>query len=199
MNETVVLVSLIIGFLAITVFALGALLVVRRRDRDREKVKSIEKSIAELDATLDSALTEINKLGSIVLKEMEEKHKAMMFLYSIVDDKHKEIIESSDSDVVSEKLAQYMEAYNERLESIAASAAAIPPHVVETPPLEEPPEYIPPPPPLKVRKRPNFTNPRHKKVWELREQGQKVPDIAKELGMGQREVKLILDMADRAS
>ena len=220
MNETIILVMLIAAFFAITVFSLVAMLILRHKEKNREYVKNIDKAIADLDAALDTAVNEINKLGVIVQNELDEKYKAMLFLYNLVEDKQKEMAESADSNVVSEMLANYLETHGSAIqlmdgapsEDVNAVAAigdgnnAVGIAVAQTDVFIGESEGninnigdMGDSPSLVVKKHPRFVNPVHKRIWEMREQGRSLPDIAKDLGMGQGEVKLILDLADRAS
>lgn len=201
MNITVVLVALIVGFVVITVFSLMSLLFVRRREREKDAARAkedterITKTIEELDAALDEALNEINRLGALVNKEIEEKHKAMLFLYNLVEDKQKEIEESADSEVISEMMQKYIETHGEKLKlmsvpmvAAAAGGAAVSADtaaVLANAPEETPAEPVKPP---------TFANAKHKQIWEMSQGGQKPADIAKELGIGQGEVSLILNI-----
>ena len=204
MEISIILVILIICFSAITIFSLGAMLVMRRREQGRKDSAEIGKSIADLDAALDASIAEINKMGASVLKEIDEKYQAMLFMYNLMEDKQKELTnevwknseghsEALDGDVVSEMVAQYIEAHSAKLRLIRDESDAEPPEDDE---LSDEVEDVAP---LIFSQRPKFANPRHKQIWEIHEQGQNVPDIAKELGIGQGEVKLILELAARAS
>jgi len=194
---TVVLVVLIVGFMAVTVFSLAAMLVVRRREKKIEDEREVGKTVEELDAALDSALKEINRLGSLIQTEIDEKYKSMLFLYNLVDDKKKEIEESADSDVISEMMEKYIVTHGEKLRMITSqdlpetSAQPISPSDVSQ---EEKEALFS----ETVEKKPKkISNPRHKQIYDMREDGKNPAEIAKELSMGQGEVKLILDLIDR--
>ncbi|MCL1884947.1 MAG: hypothetical protein FWF81_14470 [Defluviitaleaceae bacterium] len=197
MLVTVVLVVLIVGFMAVTVFSLAAMLVVRRREKKIEDEREVGKTVEELDAALDSALKEINRLGSLIQTEIDEKYKSMLFLYNLVDDKKKEIEESADSDVISEMMEKYIVTHGEKLRMITSqdlpetSAQPISPSDVSQ---EEKEALFS----ETVEKKPKkISNPRHKQIYDMREDGKNPAEIAKELSMGQGEVKLILDLIDR--
>ncbi|MCL2199617.1 MAG: DUF6115 domain-containing protein [Defluviitaleaceae bacterium] len=191
MLVTVVLVVLIIGFMAVTVFSLAAMLVVRRREKKLEDEREIGKTVEELDAALDAALKEINRLGSLIQTEIDEKYKAMLFLYNLVDDKKKEIEESADSEVISDMMEKYIETHKDKLRLISGMPEEAPP-IVTAPPEDDTPDEPTEKKPKKI------TNPRHKQIYDMREEGKAPAEIAKELSMGQGEVKLILDLIDRA-
>jgi len=195
LDITTILIALIIGCTAITVFSLMALLYVRRRERERDNkdTERITKTIEDLDTALNAALEEINKLGALVQKEVDEKYKSVLFLYSLVEDKQKEIEESTDSEVISDMISQFIDKHSIKLrvdkpDDTTEPATKKPSGKSSGKPSEKP-----------KPKNPKFTNPKHKQIWEMRESGQNVSDIAKELSMGQGEVKLILDLVERAS
>jgi len=212
-----------------------ALLYVRRREaeRERERVLATEdntqKTIEELDAALDAAINEINKLGSLVQVEIDEKYKAMLFLYNLVEDKQKEIAETTDSKVINKKVEQYIKTHgaklrlvNENRDTDVRGVISVTDDVVDTvdvprvvagiegatggkvseivPMVEEERRIEKQGVNLSAKpvQTPKFTNPKHKHIWELCEGGKSIPEIAKELGMGQGEVKLILNLLDRA-
>lgn len=195
MVVTVVLVTLIICFMVVTIFSLAAMLVVRRREKDYESAKKIEESVAELDTALNAALAEINKMGTLVQADVDEKYKSMLFLYSLVEEKQKEIAETADGEAISEMMAQYIETHGEQLRKLetvttqAAAQAAVPAIPLEV--------MGSPAPPAEPKAPPKITIPKHKQIWDMRESGKQLADIARELGMGQGEVKLILDLIER--
>lgn len=194
MAVTILLVVLIVGFLAITIFAVTAMIIVRRREQTREKSDEIAKTIEDLDKTLDSALSELNKMGELIRTDIDEKYKAILFLYELIESKQKEIEEQADAETVAHltekaklRLIDFTIADEPKPENTSSPEGSSNTAIPETPPASA------------EKKRPVFINPKHKQIWEMRETGQNISDIAKELGMGQGEVKLILDLADRAS
>ena len=187
MFHTVLLISLIAGFSAITIFSLTAMLFVRRR----EQAQSEERAIADLDAALDAALTEINKMGNLVKSEVNEKYQAMLFLYNLVEEKRKELPPAvADVGIVADPVAFFDSNKDEAVSADEISLLLGTPDVAPSP-ISEPLADVP-------IKRPSFTNPQHARIWDMREEGQSLAEIAKTLGIGQGEVKLILDLAKRA-
>lgn len=193
MNETIILVSLIIGFFAITIFALVALLVVRRREQTRQDSKGMDDAIARMDSALDSALVEINKMGTLVKKEMDEKYQAMLFLYDLVDNKKKEIEEIDTPEIDTAMLSQYLENHLVQNKGDTQEEEVDPIDFLLDRVAEEAEEKEA----ATVRERPVFTNKRHAQIWDLRQTGKPVSEIAKELSMGKGEVQLILDLAGK--
>jgi len=162
----------------------------RRQLQKHEIVRDVEEAVAEMDKAMDAALTEINKMGSLVQKELNDKYNEILFLYNLISDKQKEIHE--EGDIVSEMVEQYLQTHKAQLQVLGADVLSKTQNATI---INEQPEVINPP----VKSRPKFSNPRHEEIWNMRELGNNVATIAKELGMGQGEVKLILDLADRAS
>jgi len=207
---------LIIGLSVITVLSLTALFVLRRREQNYKEYAEVERKINELDAALDGSVAELNKMGAAIVKEIDEKYQTMMFLYNLMEDKQNELKndvwsggENShdhlDEVAVSEMVASYVEAHSAKLRLInedavkeAAKLAAM--AAAENDNSEaESKEATEAERPKIYNKRPSFSNPRHKKIWELYSEGQNISEIAKKLSMGQGEVKLILDLAERVS
>jgi len=195
LGETSLLMLIIAGFLALAIFSLTAMLVMYRREKDRQEARSLEKIISEFDEALNGTLAEINKLGAVVqddikekLTEIEEKYNAVLFLYNLIDEKQKEIDSAlADSVVMTSNVvppAPVQAAIPELPVQIA-----IPELVSITEEIEE----------VEVRETPDpvFLNPKHKEIWNLRKEGLSVSDIARSLSLGQGEVKLILDLAGR--
>ncbi|MCL2048949.1 MAG: hypothetical protein FWG87_09495 [Defluviitaleaceae bacterium] len=208
MTINIILVVLIIGFTAVTISALFAMLIMRRREKQLEQSKGIAKTVDELDEALNSAIGEINRLGALIKSEIDEKYNAMLFLYNLVDDKQKEL-PSISNDVINEVLAKYTEKINEASGNVGASEASgnSGSEAINASDGGEDSGSIVSQdelaglglPILTSQKKPRtFTSPKHKKIWEMRESGQNVTDIAKSLNMGKGEVKLILDLIDRS-
>ena len=178
-------------FLTITLFALVSMFILRGKEQNREEVRAVADVVAELDKSLDAAISEINKMGSLVQKDITDKHNEILFLYNLILDKQKEIENVKDGDIISEMVEQYLQTHSAQLQLLTDENKNITaPEIVEAEEVEEV---------KKARKRPVFTNPKHEEIWNRRELGQTNAEIAKDMNIGQGEVKLILDLADRAS
>lgn len=164
MFETIVIVSLIIGFVLVTVFSLTGMLLTRHRDQSNGKSREIAESIAKIDQAADAALSEINKTAALVSDEINEKYQSMLFLYNLVDEKKKDVLALAEAPLPSAPAAS--------ANDTQASA--------------------PPPTDKKAKK---SLNPKHDEIIQLSEVGFAPAEIAKELNMGQGEVRLILDLA----
>lgn len=200
LNITVVLIVLIISFLAVTVFSLMALVFVRNRERRRESVDAghMAKTIEELDTALNVALSEINRLGAVVQSEVDEKYKAVLFLYNLVEDKQKEIEESADGKVISDMIVKYMETHGAKLLHLTEAEILVSDSKISAAEMSPQSRSMDETTSAKPEKKlPKFTSNKHKEIWGMRESGKNVPEIAKELSMGQGEIKLILDLIDK--
>ena len=225
MNETVILVALIIGFFAVTIVALVGAIFVRKREQGQAQERNAADVMNQVDAALDTAVTEINKMGSLIQKEMTEKYQAMLFLYNLLEDKQKEM---TGGTVASVKKATVSNTVEARPVAVATEMES-PPRVRKMEPTREtaaPKRETKKPPaavktdkadnyletlaertadapvvavaaPLAPPTPPRFTNPKHEDIWLRHQAGQSLADIARDLGMGQGEVKLIIDITAR--
>ena len=83
--EAVIFLSVIIGvLLALSSFVFHIL--TREHHKPGEWREEIEGAV---DAVCDAALDEINKTSKLVLDELDEKYKALLFVYQLMDDKEK--------------------------------------------------------------------------------------------------------------
>lgn len=190
MNETVILVALIVGFFAITIFALVALLAVRKREQATHDNRGLDDAVARMDAALDSALVEINRIGTLIKSEIDEKYQAMLFLYDMVDKKKEEIAKEiqeieSAAEMDTAVLANYLENHISELKQTNAYVSdnfddAVADSVDITP-----------------KPRQNITNPKHAQIWDMHADGKTVHEIAKAMNIGTGEIELILNLYKR--
>jgi len=126
-------------------------------------LKFLESSINEIDKTMD----ELNETSKHIFEEMEDKYKELLLLYSLIDEKKKEI-----ADLHSVKPTDYK-----------PGATLITPEQPKSGPQEdkEPPSAA-------------LSSPNIRKVRQLQEEGLSLEDTAKKLGIGKGEVKLMLDL-----
>ena len=168
-------ISITAGLLAITVFALNAMRIMRKRERTYTGDENAARTpLEKIDEAADSALNEINNTARLALDEINEKYQAIMFLYSLLDEKKKEI------SMLQEQVVNPGHKPGQETTGFAAvgqnarSAAA---------------------------KKPRPASPgrsaRYDKVITLSRDGLSVSEIAKQLSIGQGEVQLTLDLANR--
>ena len=182
MIETVLLVVLIVVLFLTTVVSVIAMVRLRR--------KADTASGESLDAGFEICISELNKLGNLIKSDLDAKYKEILFLYDLIEDKHKQIdalvknMRKSFDDVVEEaEVKEVMPAYEE----LYNFEEFVPQRIPE--PYNEPAQIEP--------EHPRSFVPDHKAILQMSEQGLAVADIAKELGIGQGEVKLILNIANK--
>ena len=159
MTETLLLVLLIVVLFLTTVISVIAMVRLRKRMDNR--------AAESLDAGFEVCIGELNKMGSLIKSDIDAKYKEILFLYNLMEDKHKQI-----EALVSKNDARL--SFNEAIKEVLPSASARSEN--------DPPRVL---------------SPNHKTILQMNEQGQGVADIARELGIGQGEVKLILSIANR--
>jgi hypothetical protein len=223
---TVVLVALVVGMCLVSLASIGAVVWMRTREQKRDDVLQSAEALAQLDEALDDALKELNKVGNLVQKEIGEKYQSMLFLYNLLEEKQKEQGELPQKIAVDLARVLPHMAQMPVLEKIEAPepvpvapvpVAPVPVKkkkaevktVTKLEPAAEKPEIETVADTVSTSERPavevaakpaprkRAANPKHKKVRDLHEQGISVADIAKELGIGQGEITLILEMAGK--
>lgn len=121
-------------------------------------------------AEIDKALEEFHSTANTAIMELDDKYQEMLFLYSLIDDKKKEVLSICNT------------------EPLPAPAAVNP-----KPPANsktQPTAAKPRPAAEKTRS----SHPRRKDILNLSKQGLSVSEIAQELNVGQDMVSLILEM-----
>jgi hypothetical protein len=216
MLEMIVILVLVVVLCVVSVSFIMAIIWMRKHEQDRDQVIQTAEALAQLDEALDSALVELNRVGNLVQKEIGEKYQAMLFLYNLLEDKQKEKPEGTAGvevvlpERIRDDLNKIDMAAINKVEIDAAiagvDAAVTGTADTDTAPSPVPvvePEAVPvePPapeiPPAKPKPRRKAINPKHEKILELSTQGKSITDIAKELGIGQGEIKLIIEMAGK--
>lgn len=149
-------------------------------DTDYRDGRYLETKLAAMDTTIseaDSAITELGGMSRGVLKEIDQKYNELLFLYNLIDEKKKEIETVKLAEPAGK--ARYTEPDDFGL---------LPED--DLPDLPEPDdEYTEPPRDFTIK------NPRYARILELKKQGMNAKDIARELGMGQGEVSLIMSIS----
>ena len=171
---------------------------------------SIEKSMEVVERALDKETNEkmraITEYSDTVLESIHKTHNEVMFLYSMLNDKHSELTKYAGN---LAQLAIHLEELEENIQntveqsdaildtvqkSAAVSAAPAKPAAAKAP---EPPKPMPAPkaeepaPPEKPEDDRVSSNQR---ILELYRKGKSAVDIAKELGLGVGEVKLVIGL-----
>ena len=96
--EAVVFLSAIIGcLLALSAFVFH--MITRQNQLGSENPEKL------FDAVVDEALEEINRTSQLVLDELNEKYKALLFMYQLMDDKQKAIDEVGHTVIIENPMA----------------------------------------------------------------------------------------------
>ena len=187
MTETVLIVVLIVVLFLTTVISIHAMAKLRR--------KTNSESADSLDAGFEICINELNKMGSLIKSDLDAKYKEILFLYNLIEEKHKQIeslvsknntrasFDEAAREVDAEEvMPAYEELYgfDDFVEQVVAEPNIEPVSYVQSE-SDVPRSYIPD----------------HKVILRMSEQGLSIADIARELGIGQGEVKLILNIASK--
>ena len=128
---------------------------------------AIEDSTDKVERALDKETNEkmlaIGEYSDTVMEKMNQTHNEIMFLYSMLNDKHTELTKLAGQ--IGEMSAEIGESLEEAKESVVKE-------------MEEQPEQ---------------TN-HNEKILALYSQGKSYVEIAKELGLGQGEVRLVVGL-----
>ena len=143
------------------------------------EIPAEEDAVGRIDAAADAALDEINKTARLILDEIQEKYQAMLFLYNLLEEKKKEIAALTE---VVEGLRVPAGRNKPSKLTVHSGSAGV---------------NIRPVPSLKQAPRGNNINIRYERVKEMYAEGIPVTEIAKALNMGQGEVRLVIDLAER--
>ena len=142
---------------------------------------SMDKVERSLDKESNEKIMAISEYSDTVLENMNKTHNEIMFLYSMLNDKHIELTElSGELSRVAAKVEadiELAEADREEIKEERAEKSAEDVSVKED------------------RKESRDENGNHnEKILELFKQGKSYMDIARELGLGQGEVRLVVEL-----
>ena len=129
-------------------------------------IRAVDQSVKEAD----SAIENLNRLSTSVFEEFEQKYQEILFLYSLMDEKKKEI-----ADIYAKPLPSTSSESDSGVETPSEEPVLV---------LEQ--ERLTPVAPLR--------HPNYDEIMKLSDEGMPVAEIAKELDMGQGEVKLIIEL-----
>ena len=126
-------------------------------------IRAIDTSVKEANQASDK----LTKLSKDALEEFDQKYQEILFLYSLMDEKKKDIAEIYNKPIVQDVQAEVPKP--------------------SAPQDTSSPKQVP-----SLIKNPNLPQ-----ILKLRDDGADVAEIAKTLGMGQGEVQLILGLEKR--
>jgi len=178
---------------------------------EREVSQAIEKSREDLTIATEEVLISsersmekesnekimaISDYSDTVLESMDKTHNEIMFLYSMLNDKHKEMTDfANELNDLQQKLLrtrEYIEKENMEREIAEAKAEEIT-RVIENMPAMPDAEEIEKEA-VRVSMNGSDSLNHNAKILDLYESGKDAIEIAKELGLGYGEVKLVLDL-----
>lgn len=147
---------------------------------------AIEDSIGKVERGLDKETNEkmmaIGEYSDTILEKMNQTHNEIMFLYSMLNDKHQELTELAGSlGQMSSDIRRDLEELRELRENLAEEPE---PQTAEpeTAEAEEP----------EPQTAESYNH--NERILELYGQGMSFVDIARELGLGLGEVKLVVGL-----
>jgi len=162
-------------------------------------LKFLESSIDEIDKTMD----ELNETSKHIFEEMEGKYKELLLLYSLIDEKKKEL-----ADLYSIKPTDYKPGTTQSsIQPIQPILSSQPVQTSQPIQALQPVQSTQSAKPAKHQKAPTpasspsedlpdttLSSPNIRKVRQLHQDGMSLEDTAKALGIGKGEVKLMLDL-----
>ncbi len=163
---SMIIVCLIIGF-GFIIFS-----IFRREDKSSSNFFEVEAVVQLINTSIqeaDNAIENLNTLSNDIFKEFDEKYQELLFLYQILEEKKSEIARPLD---------------------IQASGALVDGDT-------KPETHVKPKTKNKNKtKTVQYGNPRLFEIKAMRDNGLSVSEIAKELDMGQGEVKMIIELGN---
>lgn len=144
--------------------------------------EAAQKAERAMDKQANEKIMQIGDYSDTVLDNMNKTHNEIMFLYSMLNDKHTELTELASE---LEKQKAGIEAKMEKLETADETAEPKQEALTDTKAEEATEE--------KVSEQTEGFN-HNERILELYKQGKPVVDIARELGLGLGEVKLVIEL-----
>lgn len=147
---------------------------------------AVEKTERSLERVSNEKIMAVNEYSDTVLEDINKNHQEVMFLYDMLNDKH-ENIKSTVSQI--EKTVKEAEAAGVQpsAQEIPAEEAKESDRVQETPEESQAED-------ISFRDEGFDKENRNEKILELHNAGRTNVEIAKELGLGVGEVKLVIDL-----
>ncbi len=147
---------------------------------------AVEKTERSLERVSNEKIMAVNEYSDTVLEDINKNHHEVMFLYDMLNDKH-ENIKSTVSQI--EKTVKEAEAAGVQppAQEIPAEEAKESDRVQETPEESQAED-------ISFRDEGFDKENRNEKILELHNAGRTNVEIAKELGLGVGEVKLVIDL-----
>ncbi|WP_455720967.1 DUF6115 domain-containing protein [Agathobacter sp.] len=159
-------------------------------DKTAETKRSLEKET-------NSKIMAINEYSDTVLDSINKAHNEIMFLYSMLNDKHEELTKlSGNIEKISSQARDAFEPFE------ASKADTVPkPTITPQPKPVIPPQPVPDAPQNVVAApEPSDSDSNHNlQILSLHKSGKSAVEIARELGLGTGEVKLVIDLFEEGN
>ena len=158
---------------------------VKRRMEDMAE-ETVEKTERSLERTSNEKIMAVSQYSETVLEDINKNHQEVMFLYDMLNDKHKNL-----KKMVTEVNQTVKEAENSVRKGLTQPSAA------DEKGGEERAEGNASPDADMVAEAEEQGGNSNEKILALYKEGMKKVDIAKELGLGVGEVKLVIDLYNK--
>lgn len=159
---------------------------------DEQITEKTAETKRNLEKETNSKIMAINEYSDTVLDSINKAHNEIMFLYSMLNDKHDELTQLTGN---IERMSSHMRESFEPLEASRMDAVSAPPTIAKQPEpavpvqsevltqISAPDQELTP------------TDANHNlQILSLHKSGKSSVEIAKELGLGTGEVKLVIDL-----
>lgn len=170
-------------------------------DKIREHIEVIsEETIIRTDDTLSKVSNEtiiaVNEFSDQILEKIKRNHDEVVFLYNMLNDKEKEMKDAiKEIDLSKRKVQEIIESKTaiERLQTAKGAKNIIPEQTsAKAQPVQQQPKDSQVEAEVSSLNSLNTNN--NTQILALYSQGKSVMEISKFLGMGQGEVKLVIDL-----
>lgn len=169
-------------------------------DKIREQIEDIsEETIIRTDDTLNKVSNEtiiaVNEFSDQILEKIKRNHEEVVFLYNMLNDKEKEMKAAiKEIDLSKKKVQEIIESKTaiERLQAAKATKNVMPEQTAaKAQPVQQPKDSQAE---AEVPSLNSLNTNNNTQILALYSQGKSVMEISKFLGMGQGEVKLVIDL-----
>lgn len=149
---------------------------------------AVEKTERSLERLTNEKIMAVNEYSDTVIKEIQKNHEEVVFLYDMLNSKHtnlKETVSQVNKSVKeAEETTKEVEAVVNSFQKIVPDAVATTDKVQEQTPMDI----------SFMQSDDGVERNNNDKILELHKQGKSNVAIAKELGLGVGEVKLVIDL-----
>lgn len=157
-------------------------------EKAEDKLDQIEESLSRLS---NEKIMAVGEYSDQVIEKINENHKEVVFLYDMLNNKKEELQKfmsklEEEKRVTEQILMRYRKEIQEKNVEVRK----------QNKPVEEPAEVKKQLKPAEKKKQESFNEPvnSNDQILKLYREGKSVLEIAKTLGLGQGEVKLVVDL-----